>query len=71
MLFAFAKLGEASDVLKKGKGKEEIAEELVDVLFYVLDVSRLACHTINMDEGSTKNSRKTKREKTNTAKAID
>ena len=31
-------------------GEEEIAEELVDVIFYVLDASRLACPSVNMDE---------------------
>ena len=32
------------------QGKEEkIAEELVDVIFYVLDASRLACPTVDMD----------------------
>ncbi|MDH5450788.1 MAG: hypothetical protein OEY24_03985 [Candidatus Bathyarchaeota archaeon] len=50
LLFAFVELGEASDAWKKGKSEEEIAEELVDVIFYVLDASRLACSTINMDE---------------------
>ena len=43
-------LGEASDAWKKGKGEEEIAEELVDVIFYVLDASRLACPSVNMDK---------------------
>jgi NTP pyrophosphatase (non-canonical NTP hydrolase) len=50
LLFAFIELGEASDAWKKGKNKEIIAEELVDVIFYVLDASRLACPTTNMDE---------------------
>lgn len=50
LLFAFVELGEASDAWKKGKSEEKIAEELVDVIFYVLDASRLACSTINMDE---------------------
>ena len=50
LLFAFIELGEASDAWKKGKGEEKIAEELVDVMFYVLDASRLACSSINMDE---------------------
>ena len=49
LLFAFIELGEASDVWKKGGTQEEIAEELVDVIFYVLDASRLACPTVNMD----------------------
>jgi len=50
LLFAFIELGEASDRWKKGRSEEEIAEELVDVIFYVLDASRLACPSINMDE---------------------
>ncbi len=50
LLFAFIELGEASDMWKKGRSEEEIAEELVDVIFYVLDASRLACQSVNMDE---------------------
>ena len=50
LLFAFIELGEASDAWKKGLSEEKIAEELIDVVFYVLDASRLACPNINMDE---------------------
>jgi len=50
LLFAFIELGEASDAWKKGASKEKIAEELIDVIFYVLDASRLACPNIDMDE---------------------
>ncbi|UCE96684.1 MAG: hypothetical protein JSV51_03575 [Candidatus Bathyarchaeota archaeon] len=50
LLFAFIELGEASDAWKKGRSEIKIAEELVDVIFYVLDTSRLACPKINMDE---------------------
>jgi NTP pyrophosphatase (non-canonical NTP hydrolase) len=50
LLFAFIELGEASDNWKKGRSEEEIAEELIDVIFYILDASRLACPTVNMDE---------------------
>jgi NTP pyrophosphatase (non-canonical NTP hydrolase) len=50
LLFAFIELGEASDSWKKGGGEEKIAEELVDVIFYVLDTSRLACPSVDMDE---------------------
>jgi len=50
LLFAFIELGEASDAWKKGESQEVIGEELIDVVFYVLDTSRLACPTINMDE---------------------
>jgi len=50
LLFAFIELGEASDKWKKGHHEEEIAEELIDVIFYLLDTSRLACPNTNMDE---------------------
>ena len=30
--------------------EEKIAEELIDVIFYVLDASRLACPKMDMDE---------------------
>ena len=50
LLFAFIELGEASDAWKKGLSEEKIAEELIDVIFYVLDASRLACPNMNMDE---------------------
>lgn len=50
LLFAFIELGEASDAWKKGKTQEEIAEELIDVIFYILDTSRLACPSVNMDQ---------------------
>ena len=49
LLFAFIELGEASDAWKKGESEEGIAEELVDAIFYILDASRLACPSINMD----------------------
>jgi NTP pyrophosphatase (non-canonical NTP hydrolase) len=50
LLFAFIELGEASDAWKKGLLQEKIAEELIDVVFYILDASRLACPDMNMDE---------------------
>jgi len=50
LLFAFIELGEASDCWKKGLPEEKIAEELIDVIFYILDTSRLACPSMNMDE---------------------
>ena len=50
LLFAFIELGEASDAWKKGKGEKIIAEELIDVIFYILDASRLACPSVDMDE---------------------
>lgn len=60
LLFAFIELGEASDAWKKGESEEQIAEELVDVIFYVLDSSRLACPSIDMDEMFEKKLRKNK-----------
>lgn len=50
LLFAFIELGEASDAWKKGEHEETIAEELIDTIFYILDASRLACPSINMDD---------------------
>lgn len=50
LLFAFIELGEASDAWKKGLPEEKIAEELIDVIFYVLDASRLTCPNMDMDE---------------------
>ena len=54
LLFAFIELGEASDAWKKGEPEEKIAEEIIDVFFYLLDASRLACPTVNMDEAFEK-----------------
>jgi NTP pyrophosphatase (non-canonical NTP hydrolase) len=54
LLFAFIELGEASDAWKKGEKEEKIAEELIDVIFYILDASRLACPTVDMDEAFKK-----------------
>jgi NTP pyrophosphatase (non-canonical NTP hydrolase) len=54
LLFAFIELGEASDAWKKGHPEEKIAEELIDVMFYILDASRLACPSIDMDEAFAK-----------------
>jgi NTP pyrophosphatase (non-canonical NTP hydrolase) len=50
LLFAFTELGEASNAWKKGRSENEIAEELIDVIFYILDASRLACPNVNMDD---------------------
>jgi NTP pyrophosphatase (non-canonical NTP hydrolase) len=50
LLFAFIELGEAGDSWKKGKPTNETIEELVDVIFYVLDASRLIAPEANMDE---------------------
>lgn len=61
LLFAFIELGEASDAWKKGESEEAIAEELVDVIFYILDASRLACPTTNMDQTFLKKLEKNKK----------
>lgn len=50
LLFAFIELGEAGDSWKKGKPKDETIEELMDVIFYVLDASRLIDPHANLDE---------------------
>ena len=50
LLFAFIELGEAGDSWKKGKPVDETIEELIDVIFYVLDASRLISPEANMDE---------------------
>lgn len=60
LLFAFIELGEASDAWKKGESEEKIAEELIDVIFYILDTTRLACPNINMDEMFNKKLQKNK-----------
>ncbi len=61
LLFAFIELGEASDAWKKGETQEKIAEELIDVIFYVIDASRLACPSINMDNMFVKKLEKNRR----------
>ena len=50
LLFAFIELGEAGDSWKKGKPTNETIEELIDVMFYVLDASRLIDPKANLDE---------------------
>ncbi len=50
LLFAFIELGEAGDSWKKGRPSEETIEELIDVMFYVLDASRLIDPSANLDE---------------------
>ena len=50
LLFAFIELGEAGDSWKKGKPKEETIEELIDVIFYVLDATRLIDPGTNLDQ---------------------
>ena len=50
LLFAFIELGEAGDSWKKGSPADELIEELIDVIFYVLDASRLVDPNANLDE---------------------
>lgn len=50
LLFAFIELGEAGDSWKKGKPTEETVEELIDVIFYVLDASRLIAPGADLDD---------------------
>ncbi len=50
LLFAFIELGEAGDSWKKGRPEAETVEELIDVIFYVLDASRLIAPNANLDE---------------------
>jgi len=50
ILFAFIELGEAGNAWKKRMPEESVAEELIDVIFYVLDAWRLACPNLNPDE---------------------
>ena len=50
LLFAFIELGEAGDSWKKGRPTGETIEELIDVIFYILDASRLIDPTANLDE---------------------
>ncbi len=49
LLFAFIELGEAGDSWKKGKATDETIEELIDVIFYVLDASRLIAPGADLD----------------------
>ena len=37
LLWAFVELGEAANAYKKGKDWEAVSEELIDVIFYILD----------------------------------
>ncbi len=58
LLFAFIELGEAGDSWKKGKPADETVEELIDVIFYVLDASRLIAPGADLDEVFEKKWRK-------------
>lgn len=37
LLWAFVELGEAADAYKKGEDWNTVSEELIDVIFYILD----------------------------------
>lgn len=37
LLWAFVELGEAADAYKKGEEWKAVSEELIDVIFYILD----------------------------------
>lgn len=50
LLFAFIELGEAGDSWKKARPTDKTIEELIDVIFYVLDASRLIDPKANLDE---------------------
>jgi len=51
LLWAFVELGEATDAYKKGKDWNLVVEELVDVIFYILDFIELVERTqgLNFD----------------------
>ena len=49
LLFAFIELGEAGNSWKKNKPTDETLEELIDVIFYVLDASRLIDPAADLD----------------------
>lgn len=54
LLWAFVELGEAADAYKKGKNWSVVSEELIDVIFYILDFIGLVEKTqgieINVDQ---------------------
>jgi NTP pyrophosphatase (non-canonical NTP hydrolase) len=54
LLWAFVELGEAADAYKKGEDWNKVCEELVDVIFYILDFIGLVEKTqrINIDVDS-------------------
>ena len=73
LFFAFIELGEAGDNWKKGRSEEEIAEKLIDVIFYVLDASRLACPSVSIDVMFMRSARwrKTRKDHISTVKGTD
>ncbi|MGB8780319.1 MAG: hypothetical protein WCD81_06680 [Candidatus Bathyarchaeia archaeon] len=50
------------------ESEEKIGEELIYVIFYVLDASRLACPSVNLDETFMKKLEKNTGDGTSTAK---
>jgi len=58
ILFSILELSEAGDKWKKGASKEEIAEELIDAIFYILDCWRLLCPELDPDKVFLKKLRK-------------
>jgi NTP pyrophosphatase (non-canonical NTP hydrolase) len=50
LLFAFVELGEASNAWKKGLDSQIVIEELVDAIFYIVDVARLIDSGVNLDD---------------------
>lgn len=49
LLWAFVELGEAADAYKKGEDWNVVSEELVDVIFYILDFIGLVEKTQGME----------------------
>jgi len=49
LLWAFVELGEAADAYKKGREWDLVVEELVDVIFYILDFIGLVEKTQGLD----------------------
>jgi NTP pyrophosphatase (non-canonical NTP hydrolase) len=65
LFYAILEIAEVGEMWKKGKNKWQngkwknktyqeweikIAEELIDVIFYILDASRLVCPNVNLDK---------------------
>jgi NTP pyrophosphatase (non-canonical NTP hydrolase) len=50
LLFLLIEVGEAANAWKKGKSSREIIEELIDCVFYIVDVAYLIEPDINLDE---------------------
>lgn len=50
MFSAVREVSEAFEAWKKRKGEEEIAEELIDAIFFILDTARLLCPDVSLDD---------------------